>query len=389
MQAIESAIITVVIPAWRRADLLRECLYSLEQQSERRFRVAVVSNGGGAAVEGVAREFGCGFIMLPENRGFAAGVNAGLKTAATPYVAVLNDDVKLHADWLKHLVHWLETHPESSFCAGKILSGDGERIDNAGDAVARCGAAWRLGHGAHVKQQYVLAEHAHPLLAASWTALLLRRSMVEQVGELDENFVSYLEDVDYAMRCVRAGVRGDYLPQAVAWHHGGASSGGASSGGASSGDASPGRAKPDGAVSPFVFRQMTRNQLLLLAKNFPLKILLSNAPRIAWAQMLWMLMATRQGQLPAWASGVARFVGALPVALRDGLGWERASRHRLQRWMMAGEVAIYADQFGAHRPAPDTFWRWYFAVFRPPVSAASSAPDAESRRISESSTRPS
>ncbi|MSO21610.1 MAG: glycosyltransferase [Acidobacteria bacterium] len=368
MQASESAIVTIIIPAWRRADLLRECLRSIEQQSERRFRVTVVSNGGGAAVEDVAREFGCGLIMLPENRGFAVGVNAGLRTAATPNVAVLNDDVKLHADWLKHLVHWLETHPESSFCAGKILSGDGERIDNAGDAVARCGAAWRLGQGGHVKQPYVMAEHAHPLLAASWTAVLLRRAVIEQVGLLDEAFVSYLEDVNYALRCVRAGARGDYLPQAIAYHHGGASSG--------------------GAESPYVFRQITRNQLLLLAKDMPGSLLLRNAPRIVWGQFLWMLMGARKGLLMAWASGVARFIAALPGALRNRLRWEPAAAQNLQRWMMAGDAAIYADQFGAQRPAPDTFWRWYFAVFRPPVAAASSTPDAESRRISESSTRP-
>lgn len=364
--------VSVVIPVWKRSDLLRACLQSLRQQSETPFSVVIVSNGAGAEVERLAKEYACKLVILSENRGFAAGVNAGIRatsstTTTAPYVAVLNDDVRLHPDWLKHLTAWLDEHPETSFCCGKILLGDGALIDSAGDALSAGGAAWRLGHGAVSLES---AETPHPLLAASWTAALLRRSAIERAGGLDEEFFAYLEDVDFAVRCAREGLRGQYLPQALAWHQGGASSG--------------------GAESEFVIRQLTRNQLLLLAKDFPVATLLRYGPRIAWTQVLWAMMAVRKGRLRAWLSGISQFLRALPRALGNRLHWDAPAQRAFREWLRQGEAAIYADQFSRQRPAPDTFWRMYFALFRPAPRdlrlASSDSAAAKAQGVSSSSS---
>ena len=47
----------------------------------------------------------------------------------------------------------------------------------------------------------------------------------ERLNGFDEDFGSYLEDVDLGLRCVREGYRGIYVPDAVAWHHGSATLG--------------------------------------------------------------------------------------------------------------------------------------------------------------------
>ena len=360
------AVVTIVIPTWRRPELLRACLQSLAAQSEQRFRVVVVSNGGGADVESVvgefARELECRLISFPVNRGFAAGVNAGLERAETKYVAVLNDDVRLDPDWLRVLLDWLEAHPETSFCTGTIFSDDGSRVDNLGDAVARSGAAWRLGFG--TPSDAPRDENPRPLLAASWTAILLRRNVFDAVGKLDERFISYLEDVDFAIRCVQKKISGYLIPGARCRHHGGASS---------------------NRKSADVFRQMSRNQGLLLEKNFPAELRYLYRSHIRKASWLWLAMALRQGQFLAWAQGKASCLRALPAVRKDRLRWDAEGRQRLMRWLEAGEAAIYADQFGAHRAAPDSYWRRYFAAqnhvpYKPGASG-------DSRQISESPAR--
>ncbi len=60
---------------------------------------------------------------------------------------------------------------------------------------------------------------------APMTAALFHRTLFETVGLLDESFESYLEDVDFGLRCAVAGRSGIFVPQAVAYHRGSATGG--------------------------------------------------------------------------------------------------------------------------------------------------------------------
>ena len=330
--------VSVVIPTWKRSGLLRHCLQSLRQQTFADFGVVVVSNGAGASAEELAREFGCTLIRLEENRGFAAAVNAGIAAARSEYVLLLNDDVELERGWLGHLVALLHERADLSFCCGKILRPDGRTLDNAGDALAMGGSAWRLGFGRTDAAEFDVPRQ---LLAVSATAALFRRAALEKIGEFDEDFVSYLEDMDWSLRALRGGLRGFYWPQAVARHHGGATLG--------------------GAESPQVFELLTRNQLLLLAKHYPARYWLRLAPRILWAQTLWAMMAIGKGRVGAYCKGILRFLGNLLRALRKRRRWSGEQRRALWNWLRESEATIYADV--ESREARDTFWRMYFALF--------------------------
>ncbi|MGH9784082.1 MAG: glycosyltransferase family 2 protein, partial [Terriglobia bacterium] len=197
---------SVVIPTWRRDDLLQNCLESLRRQTFTDFNAVVVSNGAGAWAERLAEAFACTLVTLPSNRGFAAGVNAGIKAGSSPYVLVLNDDVELERHWLDRTVSFLDERPEVSFCCGKIHQGDGVSLDNAGDALSLAGSSWRLGFGRKDTGQFDLPR---PVWAVSGTATLFRRSAFEQVGQhvgiFDEDFFAYLEDMDWSLRAARAG----------------------------------------------------------------------------------------------------------------------------------------------------------------------------------------
>ena len=57
------------------------------------------------------------------------------------------------------------------------------------------------------------------------TAALFHRSLFDRVGFLDERFESYLEDVDFGIRCSLQGLSGIYVPEAVCWHGGSATRG--------------------------------------------------------------------------------------------------------------------------------------------------------------------
>jgi len=335
--------VSVIVPTRRGGLLLRRCLESLQAQSFPAFETILVSDGAGEGVARLAEEYGCRLAALPESRGFAAAVNAGIALAQAPYVVLLNDDAELHSDWLGRTSAMLDSRPEVSFCCGKIYQSDGLLLDNAGDALAAGGAAWRLGFG---RRDAGAFDRPRALLAASCTATMFRREVFAQVGTLDEDFISYLEDIDLALRCAREGLQGYYLPQAVSRHHGGATLG--------------------GGTSREVFRLLTRNQLLLLAKHYPLPLLLRLAPRILWSQTLWAALAVRKNRVGAYLSGIAGFLRALGGTLRNRRACSPAEQARLLALLRQSEAEIYADVSAPDRARRDAFWTLYFLFSRPP-----------------------
>lgn len=334
--------VSVVIPTWQRSDLLRRGLESLRRQSFSDFTIVLVSNGAGSWVNELAQEFVCALLSFPQNRGFAAAVNAGIAATPSPYVALLNDDVELDRAWLERTTSLLDERPDLAFCCGKIYQADGTWLDNVGDALSLGGSAWRLGFGRKDSSEFALAR---PLFAISGTAALFRRTVFEQLGALDEDFFAYLEDMDFSLRALRAGCRGLYLPQAICRHWGSATLGG-----------------PD---SPTVFRLLTRNQLFLLAKHYPWPLLFRLGPRIAWAQLLWALMAIRKNRLKAYLVGVIQFLRLLPRAIRKRRPWRRDEWQAFWAALKESENEIYTDVLARERNSPDRFWRLYFFLFPP------------------------
>jgi len=349
--------VAVVIPTWRRDDLLKNCLQSLDRQTFTDFKTVVVSNAASDRAARAAEAAGCAVIRLPSNRGFAAAVNAGIAHARSQYVLVLNDDVELDPRWLETTVSFLDQRLEIFYCCGRIYQAGGLLLDNAGDALSLGGSAWRLGYGRpgvctpraglpssglHDSGAF---DFPRPVWAVPATATLFRRTVFERIGPFDEDFFAYLEDMDFSLRAARAGLRGFYLPESKCLHQGSATLG--------------------GADSAMAIRLLTQNQLLLLAKQFPWGALLRLAPRIVWAQFLWAALALRKQRFGAYLAGLAGFVRLLPSAIRRRPPWHAHEAQTFLARLRASDREIYADVTAADRPERDTFWRLYFALFPP------------------------
>ena len=138
-------------------------------------------------------------LALAENRFFSGGVNAGIAAARGGLLALLNNDTEADENWLLELKKALDEHPEAGMAASKLLLFDRrDVIHSAGDfyrrerrcrAIAACG---KRTAGSTTIDIWVFSACA--------AAAAYRRSMLEQVGLLDEDFYGYCEDVDLAFR---------------------------------------------------------------------------------------------------------------------------------------------------------------------------------------------
>lgn len=232
-------------------------------------------------------------VALAENVGVTGALNHAVEATSARYIALLNNDIELEPDWLAELVTALTEHPGAGSAAGKLLSfSRREVIDGAGDVVSWSGACYRRGQGETDRGQYNRPE---AVFSASGAAALYRREAFERVGLFDEDFYAYLEDVDWGFRAQLAGFSCRYVPSAVAFHVGGATTGG------------------DERV---YLAHLRRNVMLLVLKNYPAKSLLRHAHKVAAYQMMHVLVAARDGQIRDHARALRDVVRLLPSTLR-------------------------------------------------------------------------
>jgi GT2 family glycosyltransferase len=280
--------LAVVIPTWNGRALLTACLAALAQQTERDFAIVVVDNGSTDDTVPWLRAEHPQVLLLanPRNYGFARAVNQGILATDAPLVAVLNNDAEPEPGWLAALLACAESDARVGMVASKMLFADRpEMINSAGICVDVTGIAWdRLGGVADDPAERAPVEIFGPCAGAA----LYRRVMLDEIGLFDESFFAYLEDVDLAWRGRAAGWRCFYAPAARVLHRHSATA---------------------GEGSPFKRRQLGRNKVWLLAKNYPFRQLWWAAPLVILydiAAVLYALLARGDTQaLRGRLSGLA------------------------------------------------------------------------------------
>ncbi len=288
--------VTVVIPNWNGERFLKTCLASLREQTFENFETVLVDNGStDGSVELVSQSFPeVETISMRENRGFSAAVNAGIRVSDAEFVVLLNNDTEQAPGWLEALIRAADDHPEAGSFASKLADFRDHRIlDGAGDALRRSGLPYRVGHGERDRGQY---EEPAYVFGACAAAALYRRDMLEEIGLFDEDFFAYCEDGDLSFRAQLAGYRCLYVPEAVVYHVGSASTG--------------------GKRSPTATRLGTRNGLWLLAKNLPAPLVPTFLPFFVLGQLSRLAVTTASGVWRAHLTGLVEAVLGLPRMLR-------------------------------------------------------------------------
>jgi GT2 family glycosyltransferase len=228
-----SADAAIVIVNYRAADLVERCVESvMRSRGELTLELAIVdSDSGDGSVERLRASLpAANVIAMPSNRGFAAGVNAGMAATAAPLVVVLNPDTELSPGSLGELLGVLRSRPRVAVAAPLLQHADGALQVNGyrrfpGLALLSLELCVPLGYAlAHAPglHPYAMAPAAlqrgdAPAHVAG-AAMAIRRAAYEQAGPLDEGFFLYLEETEWQARLVRRGWEIALAPRARASH---------------------------------------------------------------------------------------------------------------------------------------------------------------------------
>ncbi|MDR5683287.1 MAG: glycosyltransferase [Armatimonadota bacterium] len=195
--------LSVVVPTYNRAEILRVCLRCLTEQtlSRDRFEVLVVDDGSDDHTRQVVTAFESDlhirYLRQPENRGRAAARNRGIREAAGEVVVFVDSDVFPTPGFLR---------------AHADVHARGERVVGRGPLILTDRADGRFARGR-------LMRDASPAFLDTANASV-RRSHLLAAGGFDEGFRRYgWEDVDLGIRLRRLGLRRVFSARALAYHY--------------------------------------------------------------------------------------------------------------------------------------------------------------------------
>jgi GT2 family glycosyltransferase len=208
--------LSVIVVNWNGRHLLQDCLASLLQQSVPGIEILFVDNGSSDGSADFVRDRfpGVKILQLQQNSGFAAGNNRGIEASSSEYVALLNNDAVADPRWAESLLAEAERTGAGIVASKIVLEADRSRLDSAGDGMTTAGVAYKRGH-LEPASFYASAE---TVFGASGCAMLLRRSMLDDIGLLDEDFFLIYEDSDLCFRAQLRGWQCCYAPEAVVYH---------------------------------------------------------------------------------------------------------------------------------------------------------------------------
>lgn len=223
--------LSVVLICWNSLAYLREALASLHDtlQAARDSEIIVIDNG---STDGTDR-FIAGnyphviYRRLPENRGVAYARNRGMEIAQGDYIWLLDDDTIANRQALAAMLNYMQQTPQCGICGCRLVNARGEtqqsykvypglwvKVRNVMQSIfgnKNTGYdpyATQMEQGTPFEPTYIIG-----------ACQLLRSTMVQQIGLLDEKIFYGPEDADYCLRARNKGWSIAYLPQASITHH--------------------------------------------------------------------------------------------------------------------------------------------------------------------------
>jgi GT2 family glycosyltransferase len=221
--------LSIIIVSYNAADDLVRCLESLHRSPPSMAHdITVVDNASTEDGAGTVRRRwpDVQVIQLPENRGFAAGNNAGIRATRGDLLLLLNSDTIVPAGAIDTLAARLNAHAAAAAAGPRLEDGAGRAEISFGPMMSpfaelrqkATGRLYEAGWAPAVSMVDRLTREERFVDWVSGACLMVHRADAEAVGLLDERFFMYTEDVDFCASLRRRGRHILYAPAATVTH---------------------------------------------------------------------------------------------------------------------------------------------------------------------------
>jgi len=229
--------LSVVIVNYNVKYFLEQCLHSVKKAISRvDAEVFIVDNNSVDGSVEMVREKFPEFTLIDNhnNVGFSKANNQAIKIAKGDYVLLLNPDTVVEDDTFSKVVDYLDSHPDAGGLGVKMLDGKGKFLPESKRGLPTPSVAFYKIFGlsklfpksktfGKYHLGYLDRDKVHEVEILSGAFMVLRKTVLDKIGYLDETFFMYGEDIDLSYRIIKAGYKNIYFPETRIIHYKGES----------------------------------------------------------------------------------------------------------------------------------------------------------------------
>lgn len=247
--------VAIIVVNWNNAEDTLACINSIKDLDYKDCKTFIVDNGStDNSVELLQKEIdrledNTELIISKENLGFSGGNNLAIKQAMSEGYQLfwlINNDTEFPKDSLTNLVQGLINNQDAGMVGSKIYYYGTKSIWYAGGFIdPDTGKGSSIGRDEEDCGQYNDVKETDYITGCS---LLIKKSVIDRVGLLEDGFFLYYEDTDWSLRVRSAGWKCIYIPQSIVEHK-------------------VGRSTEGGYSAPFLSYYNLRNRYLMTKRN--------------------------------------------------------------------------------------------------------------------------
>ncbi len=231
--------LSIIIVSYNVAYFLEQALLSVRAAVEEREWEAEVfvvdNNSNDNSVELVRNQFPEVYLIAnQENTGFSTANNQAIREAKGEYILLLNPDTVVAEDTFEQVIEFMDAHEDAGGLGVKMIDGKGDFLPESKRGLPSPSVAFckmfglsKLFSKSQTFNWYYLG-HLDPsqtqeveVLAGAF--MLMRKSVLDKIGLLDETFFMYGEDIDLSWRILQGGYKNYYYPHTQIIHYKGES----------------------------------------------------------------------------------------------------------------------------------------------------------------------
>ncbi|MEX0967913.1 MAG: glycosyltransferase [Bacteroidia bacterium] len=235
--------LSVIIVNYNVKYFLEQALYSVRRAGKRmteaglgEYEVYVVDNNSvDGSAEMVRHKFPeVKLIVNEKNAGFSAANNQAISLSKAEYILLLNPDTVVEEDTFTKCVSFMDDYPMAGGLGVKMLDGKGRFLPESKRAFPTPSVAFYKMSGlsslfpksrvfGRYHLGYLSPEEVHEVDVLAGAFMLMRKSVLDEIGLLDETFFMYGEDIDLSYRIKKGGYKNYYYPKTRIIHYKGES----------------------------------------------------------------------------------------------------------------------------------------------------------------------
>ncbi len=229
--------LSIIIVNYNVKYFLEQCLHSVYKSiADLSAEIIVVDNNSvDGSCQMIKDKFpGVTLIENNKNLGFSTANNQGIRIAKGRYILILNPDTILQEDTLQKCHSFMENHPKAGSMGVKMIDGKGNFLPESKRSLPKPMVAFYKIFGlsalfpkSKTFSRYHLGfldkDKTHSIEILPGAFMFIRKSVLDEIGLLDESFFMYGEDIDLSYRIIKAGYENYYFPETTIIHYKGES----------------------------------------------------------------------------------------------------------------------------------------------------------------------